>query len=133
MRTLKRKAMMDLFYYNAKGNREGPHSEGKIKELATRRIIKRETIIENDKGQSTKAETIPWIEFPQEIEPAPPKPIFKWLTFFSKFAASLATLFGSIWTFARIARFLLIFVVFLGIASIVGAIAFRIVWYLLFQ
>jgi len=124
---------MDLFYYDAKGNREGPHNEGKIKELATRRIIKRETIIENDKGQSTKAETIPWIEFPPELEPAPPNPIFKWMAFFSKFAASLATLFGTIWTFALTAKFFLILVLFLGIASIVGTLVFRIVWYLLFQ
>ena len=125
--------MTGLFYYNDKGDKEGPHSVGKIKELATRRVIKRITIIENAKGDSTKAENIPWIEFPPELEPVVPKPVFKWLGFVSRIAASLGTIFGSIWALSHTAWFFLILTIFMAIASIVGAIAFRIVWYLLFQ
>jgi len=82
--------MTDLYYYNDKGDREGPHSMGKMKELVTRRVVKRTTIIENAKGDSTKAENIAWIEFPPKLEPEPPKPVFKWLGFISRFA----TFFG---------------------------------------
>ena len=106
---------------------------GKMKELATRRVVKRATIIENAKGDSTKAENIAWIEFPPELEPEPPKPVFKWLGFIFKLAASLGTIFASVWTLALTSKFFLILVVFLGLASIAAALAFRVFWSLLFQ
>jgi len=125
--------MTELYYYNDKGDRKGPHSMGKMKELATRRVVKRTTIIENAKGDSTKAENIAWIEFPPELGPEPPKPFFKWLGFIFKLVASLGTIFGSVWTLALTSKFILILVVFLGFASIVVALSFRFLWFLLFQ
>jgi DnaJ-class molecular chaperone len=58
--------MMDWFYYDENGKKNGPYSVSEMKAFAKHGVIKRDTFIENANGKSALAGDIQGFEFPEK-------------------------------------------------------------------
>jgi len=58
--------MANFFYTDADGNRQGPVSEQRLKELVAQRVIMPMTLLETDGGHKGVARQIPGLNFPTD-------------------------------------------------------------------
>jgi hypothetical protein len=63
------------YYYDDKGQKKGPFTGDQLKELVKQGLVTRETILENDTGQSGPARKVGGLPFPQIAQPAQPSPV----------------------------------------------------------
>ena len=130
---------VSFFYFDRANNRQGPVSRQELEALATQGIIGPLTLIETPAGEKAPAEQIVGVVIKslfkptiwQRVRPAT-HATGSWLGFIFKFAAYLGTAFAGIWTLAITSKLCCLAAVFLGIASIVVVLTFRIVLSLLF-
>jgi len=63
------------YYYDNDGRKKGPFTNEQLIELVKQGLVTRETILENEKGQTGPARRIKALPFPPLLQPVPPQPV----------------------------------------------------------
>jgi len=131
-------AQTSFFYFDRNNRRQGPVNKLELEGLVTQGVVGPHTEIEMASGQKMTAEQIPELKthfLKVRIMPQIKKQmthVGSWSAFVLKLAASLGTMFATIWALFWTAKFGCLLVFFVGLALMFGAFAFRIVLSFLF-